>query len=76
MESPQKISGEKIAFAAQQFYTKITFRCVVGEEEHTKIRKKKKEINLIAAKSRSVGMKGYIEIYNPMKYFLPYLSRF
>ena len=28
-ELPQKISGEKIAFAAQQLYTKIRFRCVV-----------------------------------------------
>ena len=36
----------------------------------------KKEINLIAAKSGLVGMKGYLETYNPMKYFLPYLSRF
>ena len=44
VELPQKISGEKIAFAAQQLYTKIRFRCVVGlEEERTKIRKKKKE---------------------------------
>ena len=25
----QKISGEKIAFAAQQLYTKIRFRCAV-----------------------------------------------
>ena len=24
---PQKLSGEKIAFAAQQLYTKIRFRC-------------------------------------------------
>ena len=49
----------------------------LGEEERTKIRKKKKkEINLIAAKSGLVGMKGYIKTYNPMKYFLPYLSRF
>ena len=46
-----------------------------GFEERTKIRKKK-EINLIAAKSGLVGMKGYLETYNPMKYFLPYLSRF
>ena len=29
MELPQKISGEKIAFAAQQLYTKIRFRCDV-----------------------------------------------
>ena len=55
----------------------------LGEEERTKIRKekkekkgKKKEINLIVAKSGLVGMKGYLETYNPMKYFLPYLSRF
>ena len=53
--------------------------CGLGEEERTKIRKKKKEkkeINLIAAKSRLVGMKGYRKTYNPMKYFLPYLSCF
>ena len=58
--------------------------CGLGEEEHTKIRKKKKEkkgkkgkkkeINLIAAKRGLVGMKGYLETYNPMKYFLPYLK--
>ena len=65
----------------------------LGEEERTKIRKKKmekkgqkkekkrqkgkkKELNLIAAKSGLVAMKGYLETYNPMKYFLPYLSRF
>ena len=51
----------------------------LGEEERTKIKKKKKEkkeINLIAAKSGLVGMKGYLETYNQMKYFLPYLSRF
>ena len=60
--------------------------CGLGEEERTKIRKKKKEkqgkkkekkgkkeINLIAAKSGLVGMKGYLETYNSMKYFLPYL---
>ena len=29
------------------------------------------------AKSGSVGMKGYLKTYNdPVKYFLPYLSRF
>ena len=49
------------------------------EEEHTKIKKKKKEkkeMNLIAAKSGLVGMKGYRKTYHPMKYFLPYLIRF
>ena len=43
-----------------------------GLEERTKIRKKKKEkkeINLIAAKSGLVGMKGYFKTYNHMKYF-------
>ena len=53
--------------------------CGSGEEERTQFRKKKrkkKEINLIAAKSGLVGMKGYLETYNHMKYFLPYLSRF
>ena len=57
-------------------------RCGLGEER-TKFRKKKKEkekekkeINLIAAKSGLIGMKGYLETYNHMKYFLPYLSRF
>ena len=66
--------------------------CGLGEEERTKFRKKKKEkkekkgkkgkkkekkeINLFAAKSGLVGMKGYLEAYNPMKYFLSYLSRF
>ena len=49
------------------------------KEKNRKKRKekeKKKEKNLIAAKSGLVGMKGYLETYNPMKYFLPYLSRF
>ena len=86
MELPQKVSGEKVAFAAQQLYTKIRFGCVVVKEKSVqklgrkkrkkKRKRKKKEINLIAAKSGLVGIKGYLEIYNPMKYFLPYLSRF
>ena len=53
--------------------------CGLGEEERTKLGKKKekkKEINLIVAESGLVGMKGYIKTYNHMKYFLPYLSRF
>ena len=53
--------------------------CGVGEEERTKFRKKKKEkkeINLIAAKSGFVGMKGCLKMYNHVKYFLPYLCRF
>ena len=95
VELAQIISGEKIAFAAQQLYTKIRFRffCGLGKEERTKFRKKKKEKkgkkgkkrknkgkkrkkNLIAAKSGLVGMKGNLETFNPMKYSLPYLSRF
>ena len=49
--------------------------CGLGEKERTKIREKKGK-NLIAAKSGLVGMKGYFQTYNHMKYFLPYLSRF
>ena len=45
--------------------------CGLGEEERTKIRKKK-GLNLIAAKSGLVGMQGYLKTHNPMKYFLPY----
>ena len=37
-----------------------------------KKKEKKKEINLIAANSGLVGMKGYLETYNHMKYFLPH----
>ena len=45
VELPKKILGEIIAFAAQQLYTKIKslMCCGLGEEERTKIRKKKKE---------------------------------
>ena len=45
--------------------------CGLGEEERTKSRKKKekKGINLIAAKSGLVGMKGYLEAYNHMKFY-------
>ena len=39
-------------------------------------KRKKKEMNLIAAKIGLIGMRRYLETYNPMKYFLPYLSRF
>ena len=39
-------------------------------------KKEKKGINLIAAKSGLVGIKGYLETYNTLKYFLQYLSRF
>ena len=35
--------------------------CGLGKEERTKIRKKKKEMNLIAAKRGLVGMKGYLK---------------
>ena len=37
------------------------------EEERTRFRKKKKEKKLIAAKV--VGIKGYFETYNKVKYF-------
>ena len=64
--------------------------CGLGEEERTKINKKtkgkkgkkkekkrkKREINLIAAKSGLVGIKGYLETYNPIKYFFVKLKLF
>ena len=50
--------------------------CGLGEERSKFRKKKKKEKNLIAAASGLVGMKGYLETYNLVKYFLPHLSRF
>ena len=56
--------------------------CGLGEESVQKLgrkkgnKRKKKEMNLIAAKSGLVGMKGYFKTCNRVKYFLPYLSRF
>ena len=77
MELPQKISGEKIAFAAQQLYTKIRFSCfAVYEKKSVQKFRKKKEINFITAKNGLGGMKGYLKTYNYVKYFLPSLSRF
>ena len=77
-ESPQKILGEKIAFAAQQLYAKIRFPCfVVWEKKSVQNlgrKKKKKEKNCIAVKSGLVGIKGYLKTYNHVKYFLPYLN--
>ena len=37
---------------------------------------KKKESNLIAAKSGFVAMKGYLKAYNRVKYFVPYFKPF
>ena len=53
--------------------------CSLGEEERTKLGRKKgkkEEKNLTAAKSGLVGMKGCLKTYEHVKYFLPYLSRF
>ena len=50
--------------------------CGLGEEERTKIRKKKKEINLIVAKSGLVGMKGYLKTYKPYEIFFAVLKPF
>ena len=50
MELPQQISGETIAFAAQQLHTKIRFPCFVVQEKKSvqklgrKKRKKKRKI--------------------------------
>ena len=60
--------------------------CGLGEKERTKFRKKKKEIKEKRKKKRKkahcsqkwVGWneRGYLQTYNHVKYFLPYLSRF
>ena len=79
-----RILGNKIAFSAQQLYTKIGFRGFVVQEKKSvqdlgnkkKRTTKKKEKKLIATKSGLVGMKEYPKTYNHVKYFLPYtLSR-
>ena len=77
-EWPQKLSGDKIAFAALQLKTKIDFDVLWFRRTRAhKISKKKKEKKLIAAKNGLVGIKGYLKTYNnPVKYFLPCLSRF
>ena len=53
--------------------------CGLGEE-CTRLTKKKKEKkkqkNLITAKSVLVGMKGYLKTYKHENYVLPYISRF
>ena len=46
------------------------------KKKEKKEKKEKNKINLIVAKTGLVVMKGYLETYNHMKYFLPYLSRF
>ena len=72
-ESPPKISGDKIAFAAQQLYTKIRFRCFVvykkksvQDLERKKVKKKK---NSSRQKVGLVGMKEYLKTYNLCKIF-------
>ena len=52
--------------------------CSLGEEEHIRFKKKKKrKKKVIVAKSGLLGIQGYLKTYNnPVKYFLPHLSRF
>ena len=62
MELPQKISGEKIAFQLNNFTQKLDFDVLWFRRRRAyKIsEEKKREINLIVAKSGLVGMKGYL----------------
>ena len=86
---PKKFREKKVHLQLNNFTQKLDFHVLwfrrskksvqklgrkKGKKKKTK--KEKKAINLIAAKSGLVGMKGYLETYNPMKYFVPYLSRF
>ena len=50
-EKPQKFSGDKIAFAAQQIYTKIWYWCCVVQKKSAQNLKSKKIKKLDAAKS-------------------------
>ena len=86
-EWPPKILGDKTSFAAQQCFTKtfryfvIKFQCfVIWEKSVPDLGRKKEQKNekkkFITAKSGVVGIKGYHNTYNRVKYFLPYLSRF
>ena len=50
--------------------------CGLGEEECTKFRKQKMKKKLNAAKSVGRDDRVSYDIYNHVKYFLPYLSRF
>ena len=85
MELPQKFREKKLNLKLNNFTQKLDFDVLWFRRRraYTKFRKKEKkkkgkkeEINLIAAKSGLVGMKGYLETYNPMKYFLPYFKPF
>ena len=58
--------------------------CGLGEKEHTRFSKKKKEIKVkkrkkmdknIVAEIGLVGIKECLMTYNRVKYILPYLSR-
>ena len=71
MKLPQKILGEKIAFAAQQLYTKIKFHVLWFRRRRAYkiLEEKKGKKNLIAAKNRLVGTKKYLKTFNSMKYF-------
>ena len=58
-ELPQKISGEKIVFAAQQLYKKIRFPCFVVLEKKSaqKLGRKKKGKKRKKRKKRKKGKK-------------------
>ena len=75
VELPKKFREKKLRLQLNNFTQKLDFD-VLWFRRTYKNQEEKKEINLIAAKSGLVGMKGYFKTYNHMKYFLPYLSRF
>ena len=61
---------QKLDFDVLWFRRRRAYK--IWEEKKEKI----KEMNLIAAKSGLVGMKGYLETYNPMKYFFAVIKPF
>ena len=74
---PKKFPEKKLHLQLNNFTQKLNFDVLWFRKRRAyKYLEEKKKKNLIAAKSGLVGMKGYLETYNSMKYFLPYLSRF
>ena len=84
---PKKFRKTKSRLQLNNFTQKLNFdvlrfkrrRAHKNQEEKkgkNRKNKEKEEKKLIAAKSGLVGIKGYLETYNHMKYFSPYLSRF
>ena len=72
---PKKFREKKLRLQLNNFTQKLDFDVLWFRRRPYENYEEKKEINLITAKSGLVGIKGYLETYNHMKYFLPYLRK-